>query len=71
MKYAFFIGCTMAYRLPFAEKSVRMVTPHFDIELVDLPFTCCPEPNGVRSFSDDTWLVFAARNIMNIYPLLT
>ncbi|MHA1925038.1 MAG: CoB--CoM heterodisulfide reductase iron-sulfur subunit B family protein [Candidatus Thorarchaeota archaeon] len=63
MKYAFFIGCTMAYRLPFAEKSIRMVAPHFDIELVDLPFTCCPEPNGVRSFSDDTWLVFAARNI--------
>ncbi|MFW9845181.1 MAG: CoB--CoM heterodisulfide reductase iron-sulfur subunit B family protein [Candidatus Thorarchaeota archaeon] len=63
MRYAFFIGCTMAYRLPFAEKSIRMVAPHFDIELVDLPFTCCPEPNGVRSFSDDTWLVFAARNI--------
>jgi heterodisulfide reductase subunit B len=63
MKYAFFIGCTMAYRLPFAEKSIRMVAPHFDIDLVDLPFTCCPEPNGVRSFSDDTWLVFAARNI--------
>ncbi len=63
MKYAFFIGCTMAYRLPFAEKSIRMVAPHFDIDLVDLPFTCCPEPNGVRSFSDDTWLVFAAHNI--------
>ncbi|MFW9863194.1 MAG: CoB--CoM heterodisulfide reductase iron-sulfur subunit B family protein [Candidatus Thorarchaeota archaeon] len=63
MKYAFFVGCTMAYRLPFAEKSIRMVAPHFDIELVDLPFTCCPEPNGVRSFSDETWLVFAARNI--------
>ncbi|MHA2312583.1 MAG: CoB--CoM heterodisulfide reductase iron-sulfur subunit B family protein [Candidatus Thorarchaeota archaeon] len=63
MKYAFFVGCTMAYRLPFAEKSIRMVAPHFDLELVDLPFTCCPEPNGVRSFSDDIWLVFAARNI--------
>lgn len=63
MKYAFFPGCTMAYRLQFAEKSVRMVAPVFDIELVDLAFTCCPEPNAVRSMSDDTWLVFAARNI--------
>ena len=63
MKYAFFPGCTMAYRLQFAEKSVRMVAPVFDIELVDLAFTCCPEPNAVRSMSDDTWLIFAARNI--------
>ncbi|MHA2378630.1 MAG: CoB--CoM heterodisulfide reductase iron-sulfur subunit B family protein [Candidatus Thorarchaeota archaeon] len=63
MRFAFFPGCTMAYRLPFVEKSIRMVAPHLGIELVDLPFTCCPEPNGVRSFSDETWLVFAARNI--------
>jgi len=45
VKFAFFPGCTMAYRLPFAEKSIRMVAPHFDIDLVDLAFTCCPEPN--------------------------
>ena len=63
MKYAFFIGCTMAYRLQFAEKSIRMIVPKFDIELVDLPFTCCPEPNAIRAMSDDTWLTFAARNI--------
>lgn len=63
MKYAFFPGCTMAYRLQFAEKSIRMVVPELDIDLVDLPFTCCPEPNAVRALSDDTWLTFAARNI--------
>jgi heterodisulfide reductase subunit B len=63
MKYAFFPGCTMAYRLQFTEKSVRMVAAHFDIELIDLAFTCCPEPNAVRAMSDDTWLTFAARNI--------
>ena len=63
MKYAFFPGCTMANRLQFAEKSVRMVVPEFGIELVDLAFTCCPEPNAVRSLSDDTWITFAARNI--------
>ncbi len=63
MKYAFFPGCTMAYRLQHAEKSIRMVAPKFDIDLVDLPFTCCPEPNAIRAMSDDTWLTFAARNI--------
>lgn len=63
MKFAFFIGCTMAYRLQFAEKSIRMIAPKFDIDLVDLPFTCCPEPNAIRAMSDDTWLTFAARNI--------
>lgn len=63
MKYAFFPGCTMAYRLQFAEKSIRMIAPRLDIELVDLPFTCCPEPNAIRALSDDTWLTFAARNI--------
>ncbi len=63
MKYAFFPGCTMTNRLQFAEKSVRMVVPEFGVELVDLAFTCCPEPNAVRSLSEDTWVTFAARNI--------
>lgn len=63
MKYALFPGCTISDRLPFIEKSIRMVAPEFDIELVDLPFTCCPEPNSVRSFSDMTWLTMGARNL--------
>ncbi|NHJ13715.1 MAG: CoB--CoM heterodisulfide reductase subunit B [Candidatus Thorarchaeota archaeon] len=63
MNYAFFPGCTMSDRLPFVEKSVRMVMPEFDVDLIDLPFTCCPEPNSVRSFSDSTWLAMGARNL--------
>ena len=63
MKYAFFPGCTIANRLQFVEKSVRMVMSEFGAKLVDLPFTCCPEPNAIRALSDDTWLTFAARNI--------
>jgi len=63
MKYAFFPGCTMSDRLPFVEKSIRVVLPEFDVELIDLPFTCCPEPNSVRSFSDKTWLAMGARNL--------
>ncbi|MHA2424263.1 MAG: CoB--CoM heterodisulfide reductase iron-sulfur subunit B family protein [Candidatus Thorarchaeota archaeon] len=63
MKYALFPGCTISDRLPFIEKSIRLVAPEFGIELVDLPFTCCPEPNSVRSFSDPTWLTMGARNL--------
>ena len=63
MKYAFFPGCTIANRLQFVEKSVRIVMKEFNVELLDLPFTCCPEPNAIRALSDDTWLTFAARNI--------
>ncbi|MFW9918922.1 MAG: CoB--CoM heterodisulfide reductase iron-sulfur subunit B family protein [Candidatus Thorarchaeota archaeon] len=63
MKFALFPGCTIADRLPFIEKSIRMIAPHFDIDLIDLPFTCCPEPNSVRSFSDMTWLTLGARNL--------
>jgi len=63
MKFALFPGCTISDRLPFIEKSIRMIAPHFGIELVDLPFTCCPEPNSVRSFSDKTWLAMGARNL--------
>ncbi|TFG07473.1 hypothetical protein EU522_00680 [Candidatus Thorarchaeota archaeon] len=63
MKYAFFPGCTISDRLPFAEKSIRLTLPEFDIELIDLAFTCCPEPNSVRSFSDKTWLAMGGRNL--------
>ncbi len=63
MRFALFPGCTISDRLPFIEKSIRMIAPHFNIELIDLPFTCCPEPNSVRSFSDKTWLTMGARNL--------
>ncbi len=63
MKYALFLGCTISDRLPFIEKSIRMVAPEFGVELIDLPFTCCPEPNNVRSFSNATWLTMGARNL--------
>ncbi len=63
MKYALFPGCTISDRLPFIEKSIRLIAPEFGIDLIDLPFTCCPEPNSVRSFSDPTWLAMGARNL--------
>ena len=64
MKYAFFLGCTIPWRLPFFELAVRKTIPEFGIEFVDdLPFGCCPDPTGIQSFNRDTWLTLAARNL--------
>jgi heterodisulfide reductase subunit B len=62
-KYAFFTGCTIPYRVPFIETSLRKTLPEFDVELVDLPFACCPDPGGVQAFDSIAWHTLAARNI--------
>lgn len=51
MRYAFFIGCTVAYKLPHIEAASRYVMDALDIYPVDLPFSCCPDPSGVHSYS--------------------
>ncbi len=62
-KFAFFIGCTIPYRIPFVETSIRKTFPEFGIELMDLPFACCPDPGGVQGFDSITWYTLAARNL--------
>ena len=51
-KFAFFVGCTIPYRITFVERSIRKTLPEFGIELMDLPFACCPDPTGVKSFNN-------------------
>ncbi|MHA2270312.1 MAG: CoB--CoM heterodisulfide reductase iron-sulfur subunit B family protein [Candidatus Hodarchaeales archaeon] len=64
MKYALFLGCTIPWRLPFFELAVRKTIPEFGVEFVDgLSFGCCPDPTGIHSFNQDTWLALAARNL--------
>jgi len=63
MRVAFFIGCTVAYKLPHIEAASRYVMDALDIDPVDLPFSCCPDPNGVHSYSAELWLTLAARNL--------
>ncbi len=75
-KYAVFWGCQIPSRLPFFEKSIRLVLEQIGIEIIDLPgFTCCPEKTLVKSYSEDTWLLTAARNLAvaeaSGLPLLT
>jgi len=75
-KYAVFWGCQIPSRLPFFEKSIRLVLEQVGIEIIDLPgFTCCPEKTLVKSYSEDVWLLTAARNLAvaeaSGLPLLT
>jgi heterodisulfide reductase subunit B len=60
--YAFFPGCTIPIVLPHLEAVSRRALPEVGIQLVDLPFTCCPTA-AVREVDEDAWLVMAARNL--------
>ncbi|MFX1512083.1 MAG: CoB--CoM heterodisulfide reductase iron-sulfur subunit B family protein [Promethearchaeota archaeon] len=61
--YSFFAGCTIPNVIPSIEAATRRVMEKLGIELVDLPFGCCPDPTGVQGLSHDAWLVLGARNI--------
>jgi len=63
MRYALFVGCTVAYKLPHIEAATRYVMDAVGIYPVDLPFSCCPDPNGVHSYSSELWFTLAARNL--------
>ena len=63
MKYAFFLGCVIPVKYPGFEKATREVMKALDIELVDLPFSCCPAPTNMKLAHYDTWLALAARNL--------
>jgi CoB--CoM heterodisulfide reductase subunit B len=63
-KYAFFWGCQIPARLPFMEKSTRLVLESLAVDYTDLAgFTCCPEKSLVRNFNKEQWLLTAARNL--------
>ena len=62
-KYALFWGCQIPFRLPWIEKAAREVLPRLNVEIVDLPFSCCPDPVAFRSTDENTWLALAARNL--------
>jgi hypothetical protein len=62
-RYAFFVGCTVAYKLPHIEAATRYVMDTLALDPVDLPFSCCPDPNAVHSYSAELWVTRAARNL--------
>ncbi|MHA1699785.1 MAG: CoB--CoM heterodisulfide reductase iron-sulfur subunit B family protein [Promethearchaeota archaeon] len=61
---ALFLGCTIPARIPFIEKSARVVCKDLNIKLSPMQgAACCPEPIGVNSVDEKTWMVLAGRNI--------
>ncbi len=62
-RYALFWGCTIQFRLPWIELSARRVLPELGVDIVDLPFSCCPDPVSTKAIDHKTWLALAARNL--------
>ncbi len=63
MKYALYLGCAIPIKYPGFEAATRLVCQKLGIELLDLPFSCCPPPTSMKMVHYDSWLALAARNL--------
>lgn len=63
MKISLFTGCVIPIRYPGMEVSIRELAGKLGIELVDMKFSCCPSPTGLKEVHFDSWLTLAARNL--------
>jgi heterodisulfide reductase subunit B/Pyruvate/2-oxoacid:ferredoxin oxidoreductase delta subunit len=62
--YIFFWGCTIPGRLPFLEKSLRLVLDELGVTYREIEgFTCCPEQFLIETLSEEAWYLTAARNL--------
>ena len=62
-EYTLFEGCTIGNRIPFIEAASKKVFEKVGIETSQAPFSCCPDPTGMKSFDNDAWLTLGARNL--------
>lgn len=63
MRYALFSGCLIPAKYPGFESATRAVAERLGLELVDLPFSCCPAPTLLKLVHYNSWLALAARNL--------
>ncbi len=63
MKYALFLGCAIPIKYPGFEAATRLVCKRLGIDLVDLPFACCPPASSLKMVHHPSWLALAARNL--------
>lgn len=61
--FSLFWGCTIPLRMPWIEKTARVVLPRLGVDIVDLPFSCCPDPIASKAMDHNSWIVLAARNL--------
>ncbi|MHA1106247.1 MAG: CoB--CoM heterodisulfide reductase iron-sulfur subunit B family protein [Promethearchaeota archaeon] len=62
-EYKMFEGCTIGNRIPFIEAASRKVFEKIGIVTSSAPFSCCPDPTGMKSFDNNAWLALGARNL--------
>jgi len=63
-EFAVFWGCTIPARLPFIEKSTRLVMGDLGATVHELPgHTCCPEGTLVKANNQDAFYTASARNL--------
>jgi len=58
-----FFGCVIPNRLPFLEKSAKLVFKDLGINFIEVPFSCCPDPVGIAAVSEKAWVTLGARNL--------
>jgi len=63
MRYALFAGCLIPAKYPGFESATRALAERLGLELVDLPFSCCPAPTVLKLVHYNSWLALAARNL--------
>ena len=64
MEKSLFLGCTIPGRIPFVEKSAKVVCDDLGINTKVLSgFSCCPDPVGINALDKDSWLAAAGRNL--------
>jgi heterodisulfide reductase subunit B len=62
-EFKMFQGCVIGNRIPFIEAASRKVFDKMGIKTSEAPFSCCPDPTGVKCFDNDAWLTIGARNL--------
>nr|MDO8110835.1 heterodisulfide reductase-related iron-sulfur binding cluster [Candidatus Sigynarchaeota archaeon] len=61
---ALFLGCVIPARIPFVEKSAKVICKDLNINLTPMKgAACCPDPIGIRGVSEKTWMALSARNV--------
>jgi heterodisulfide reductase subunit B2 len=65
IKYAFFLGCVMPVKMPWAESAIMKALPRLGVDLTYVTkSTCCPRAGVWISVDKRVWLTLAAYNLL-------